>query len=318
MSVRTLTLAGLGVSFMLGSVVDADQIFWADRTNAAIAFANRDGTLPGSFPGGGSNIIAVAVDALHGKVYWGDNTNAIIKRSNLDGSNVESVRTGVNTSGMEVDPVGGKVYWLGTGSGVTLRRANVDGTGAVETLFNITTPFIISLGFALDLPNNAVYLPDIATGTLYRVNLDGSNLTVVLTLTGVSIDEVVLDPTGGRLYWIACSGALQSSDLSGGDIQTIVPADLTRCRTGLALDPAIGKLYWSSEEGFISRVNIDGSGIEPLVTPGSTMIEKIALDTPVLLVPVDTPASSTWGLLVMATLLVTFGTVVLQRRIATA
>jgi DNA-binding beta-propeller fold protein YncE len=320
MSIRTLALVGLGISYAFSGVARAEQVFWPDRTNLTIAFANRDGTSPGSFPAG-SDPQAIAVDTLNGHVYWSDNQTPKFRRSNLDGTGAIDILPPVGstiefrTIAMEVDPIGGKLYWLNTIGGVKLLRANFDGTG-IETLFDITTPFMVVLGFALDLPNNAVYLPDAVTGSLRRVGLDGSNLTTILTVAGNSMSEVVLDAVGGRLYWVGCQGAVQSSDLSGGDIQTIVPADATRCRVGLALDPAIGKLYFSSEEGFVSRVNTDGTGLELIDGTGNT-IEKVAIDTPPL-DPSATPAASTWGLIVMATLLATFGTMTIQRRTAIA
>src|SRR5262245_58888666 len=109
-------------------------------------------------------------------------------------------------------------------------RENADGTN--------TTPIVTTSGalqsIALDVAGNSLYWtetdPNNNNGSISRADLDGSNVT--LLVTGLV-----------RTY---------------AESSTVSPL-------GLAVDPAGGKLYWDDDTG-VSRANLDGTGEEQLVS----------------------------------------------------
>jgi hypothetical protein len=110
---------------------------------------------------------SIAFDNVHGKLYWAggwNNLNAgVLQRSNLDGSNVQTLYTGDElhfedyTIDIEVDPIGGMIYWTGNSS--WLARAPLD--GGVEPQIIIPQGSFQSMELVLTIPEPAslLFLP---------------------------------------------------------------------------------------------------------------------------------------------------------------
>ena len=125
----------------------------------------------------------IALDVIGGKMYWLDNLSEKIWRADLDGRNAETLANfGVTVylNDIEVDAVGGKMYF--TSSGNRIYRSNLDGSG-VETILRFG---IFDIGYirgiALDVPSGKIYFAD--GQKIQRANLDGSQLEDVVTETG--------------------------------------------------------------------------------------------------------------------------------------
>ncbi len=90
-----------------------------------------------------------------GKLYWTDDTTDTINRSNLDGSAAETFIYSENLApfDIDVDPIGGKVYWIEGGDGLAtvrdIMRANRDGSGIEVILESISLH--VNSGIALDV-----------------------------------------------------------------------------------------------------------------------------------------------------------------------
>ena len=122
------------------------------------------------------------------------------------------------------------------------------------------------------------------TGTIYRANLNGSNIEVLVTGLG-NLSGLALDGVGGQMYWTEWdwdpgTGTIYRASLNGSNIEVLVTG--LGNLSGLALDGVGGQMYWTEWDwdpgtGTIYRANLDGSNIEVLVT-GLGNLSGLALD----------------------------------------
>ena len=142
-----------------------------------------------------------------------------------------------------------------------------------------------------------IYWTDRSRGTIYRANVDGSNIETLVTELR-SPRGIALDVAGGKMYWTDYdldyndAGTIHRANLDGSNVETLIigwdrPAGIPSLRSpeGIALDVAEGKIYWmdwtdgdrDSYRIKIHRSNMDGSNFSTwdsgLGSPGG-----IALD----------------------------------------
>ena len=185
------------------------------------------------------------------------------------------------------------MYWADAGAD-KIQRANLDGTNVRD----LVTGFGQPVGIALDLASGKMYWtvtnrdrvgnPAEATNSIWRANLDGTNIEPLIA-GGPSIKEgIALDTTGGKMYWVVWSviddeNKIQRANLDGTNLQDLVTIPVEGFNPGegprgIALDLSRGKMYWTDcGAGKIQRANLDGTNIEDLVT-GLDCPHHIALD----------------------------------------
>jgi len=96
-----------------------------------------------------------------------------------------------------------------------------------------------------------------------RSNFDGSDRELIHYIAGwAAATDFVFDLDTQRMYWIAQSGIF-SSDLDGGDIQTILASTLGETR-GIGASFDHGWLFFVSDYA-IKKCRIDGSGLQTIV-----------------------------------------------------
>jgi len=145
------------------------------------------------------------------------------------------------------------VYWThrGGGTGTTLGRANLDGTGANESFIaGAKGP----VGIAVD--GSYVYWANTFSTTIGRAKLDGTGpnqsfITGATNPCGVAVD-------GSYVYWANNgSNAIGRAKLDGtGPNQSFITGATNPC--GVAVDGSY--VYWTNEGGTtIGRANLDGS-----------------------------------------------------------
>ena len=179
-----------GIALDQGNMV----VYVADLLNdGRILSVNYDGTNPqiiiaGEADGVTTGILDVAVDTVNNKLYW-PKLNAIM-RSDLDGNNVEMIAevdpipgqedNPVQVSVIQVDPVGGKVYWADPYKD-QITIADLDGSNKQVLIETSRSPE----GLHLDLANQRLFYLDDARfrgeATAYSADLDGSNVTKIAT-----------------------------------------------------------------------------------------------------------------------------------------
>jgi hypothetical protein len=96
----------------------------------------------------------------------------------------------LNPTGIELDLLTGKIYWVDSGNNI-FKRANLDGSSP-ETLFSFPSSGNSVLDLALDLNHGKIYWTDSGLGSIRRSNYDGSNLEDVLTGLGGTLRGIDL------------------------------------------------------------------------------------------------------------------------------
>ncbi|CAL1125490.1 unnamed protein product [Cladocopium goreaui] len=110
-----------------------------------------------------------------------------------------------------------------------------------------------------------------------RSNLDGSNVTDVVTTGLDSPRQIAIDSSTGMMYW-ADSDTIRRANLDGSGIVDLIAGE--DGAYGIALDVQSGKIYWTNFEGNeIRRADLDGNNSETLLDTGSMGPTGIALDT---------------------------------------
>ncbi|MEM7247360.1 MAG: hypothetical protein AAF533_18610 [Acidobacteriota bacterium] len=297
-------LDGLGVGVNgLAVAPGVGKVYVPSFSNPGqIRVVNLDGTMPGVVVLG-TGLAALAVDPLNGLVYVADNSGRRVSRVNLDGSNAEVLIEEPDfVRDVEVDPVGGKVYWIETAQ---LKRANLDGS-SVEVLVDPTdaSPFD---ALELDLTAGKLYWLDDSAGFLRRADLDGSNVEDVVPV-GFGQAGLALDPVGGHVYW-GETDKIRRAGLDGTNAMDLIAISGTAF--SLMLDLPAGRISWFEFPAMrVQAANLDGSGAEELFSTISYGQPVFALES---LPPVVVPLPP-WATGVVALLLVLSGWVVLGRR----
>ena len=256
------------------------KMYWG-AGGATIMRANLDGTDPEDLITS-EEAVGITLDLTAGKIYWTDFLAEKIRRANLDGTTVEDVLTlpaAADPWAIAMDPVNGKVYWSVWDVSL-IKRANLDGTG-IETFL---IPDIGGFEFesiAIDGVNGLIYLSnDDAIG---RVNLDGSNVQVLLESTPWFPQRLAINPVEGKMYWTESQEKkIQRAKLDGTAIEdSTTIEDLVvglRAPEGIALHVPGGKMYWTDFRK-IQRANLDGSDVEDVITSDSSTYRDIAVDS---------------------------------------
>ncbi len=210
-------------------------------------------------------------------MYWIDAEAGTLHR--LIGDEVENLLPAAkNATSLAVDIAGGQLYWTEKTSERTgrIRRVNLDGTN-VRLVKKLTS---VPYDIALDTVNRKLYLTN-AYGKVQRLNVDGSNFQPNLITDLDMPRHLVLDVTGGKVYWTEtreASGRIRRANLNGSGVQNVVMGLVPP----LSLAVANGKIYWTEgtteNAGKLHRANLDGTNSELLETLPSAST-GIAVDT---------------------------------------
>jgi hypothetical protein len=154
----------------------------------ALYRANLDGSgMEKLYSNPGGNVEGIALDPARGKLYFTDELTGIWV-SDLDGSNRTSFQATAIPFDLEIDTVHGKLYWndfaWGVASQAGIRRANLDGSGGVETVYLVPD---MNNGIYFDPVYQQIYYANTNVAshggpvTLNRISADGPGHEVVLT-----------------------------------------------------------------------------------------------------------------------------------------
>ena len=114
-----------------------------------------------------------------------------------------------------------------------------------------------------------IYWTNLESG-IFRSELDGSNAERIVKADVRYPGDIVLDVSGGKMYWTdMVGGDIHCSNLHGANVKKCV--DVGGYALDLALDLAGGKIYWTEtfhafdySQGGLMRADLDGSDIELL------------------------------------------------------
>lgn len=162
-----------------------------------------------------------------------------------------------------------RMYWAQTPR--FIKRANVNGSN-IETLIDWVHGSNYPHTISLDMVNKKIYWIGNRGDLIRRANLDGSNIEDIISVEAFNLhlSGLVLDISGGMMYWYHRDDGIQRSNLDGSDIETVYPKQQFRPSIEIdAIDFTNGKIYWfawSTDGRSIKRANLNGSNIEDIVT----------------------------------------------------
>jgi hypothetical protein len=243
------------------------------------------GLPPGAFASGLKRPWNVAIDTT--SVYWvalgSDAANladGAVMKARLDGSEVVTLVSAVD--GPQALAVhGSQIYWAtsGTNKPAYLMTATLDGAAV--------TPIVALPGAhlgAIAVDANSIYWTDWAAGTVSKVKLDGTGLTVLASNQNFP-QAIAVDATS--VYWVdegvnATPGSIMKCSLSGANVSTLVANQASP--SGLAIDAT--RVYWvmapSQSTGNVMAAGLDGSSVTVLssgsyVNPWSIAVSGTAV-----------------------------------------
>ena len=200
--------------------VDANngKVYWTEKTgesSGTINSANLDGTGATTLTSILSVPMGIAVDATGSKLYW-TNTRGRIQRAKLDGSGIQNVVQDLSGP-TDIVVSNGYIYW--TEGGNSIRRVSISGQKIVrDVAANLGTVGGLTVG------GGKLYWTEMTAeggGTINSANADGTGATelasILATPMGISVDA-----TGNKLYWTNARGRVQSANLNGSGIKTVV------------------------------------------------------------------------------------------------
>ena len=214
------------------------------------------------------------------QLFWAEPGGAVW-RAPIDGTTrkvvVPPAATEPVAGGVDLDPIEGKIYWLGFPNPFPppiLQRANWYG-GPVQTL-------PVSLQhLTIDWPTRMLYYtePSDCTpgcGWMARVFLNMTGFEILIPEMSLpwAIDT---DVETGTLCWSEVEDDLvRCSTLDARDIHTIASDTHSH---GVEIDPVLEKVYWLDEApNRIRRASLDGSNAEDVITKDVFQPRDVVVD----------------------------------------
>ncbi len=221
------------------------RIYSAEYAEGRIFSVKVDGTDPRILVTSARTPYDLALDLSAGHMYWAEsNSTGMIKRANLDGSNIITLVQSPGANGstptnkyargniaahttatatvlnrpwaLDLDLVNGKIYWSELGA-QRIMRANLDGSGVELVSANVGA----AVGMKLDLNASKIYFA--SSGSVQRMNLDGSNQETVLQTGSSSISDFKLDLAAKQFYWADYGvDRITRANFDGSNIMAVV------------------------------------------------------------------------------------------------
>ncbi len=245
------------------------KLYWTEPNVNEVQRINTDGSdyeryhfNLGSTPNG------IAIDEVTRYAYWTDETQANIIKGLVDETNFSNLDTLVDypnaangIGGIALDPSNHMMYFAYTAGGRVQRTDyNLTPTpipaGSIQDLAIIPNPY----GVAIDLVRRKIYytsndLGSTNTGTLSRMNLDGTGQEILITQTAPGpqryMHDVKVDAKNKLVYWVftEANGVATIYKANIADVAgTAVPLinNTSGEIRGLEIDFITDKLWWTS------------------------------------------------------------------------
>ena len=228
------------------------------------------------------------------KMYFSNLGNDTILRANLDGTSIETLLAGqYYVFSTVVDRTARKLYWTESlkgdpattapGHWASIKRSNLDGSD-MEVILSKGHGVIHPTDIKLDPATDKLYWADGGSlfngGRIYRANLDGSNVELLIDVLSLRAPDfslangyefaqvwgLALDIPAGQFYWTDYfAGDIHRALLNGSTIEQLVTGQ-TAAR-GIALDQLSGMMYWATGNfgNEIVRGDMNGGQAEIIV-----------------------------------------------------
>ncbi len=167
------------------------------------------------------------------------------------------------------------IIWADS-SDKAVKYSALDGTGITTVVTRAEQ--VTAVGYN---PNTGkVYWAEYETGNIYRANLDGSSVELIISEGAFirTFGRIAVDTINSKIYFCNYdAGLIRSANLDGSGVATVksgisAPFDL-------ALDAAGGVIYYTiAGTGRVAKVNTNGTGSADLITGGPATPGNIAID----------------------------------------
>lgn len=164
--------------------------------------------------GGGESVVPaqqpskLAIDLLHGYIFFIERMSASARRCTLEGQQcVTVIEREPALSGMAVEPRRGHLFWWQDASAAKpagIWRADLDGKNRRLILDEqmIVDAIAVDSARGLIFWSSRAFPGPHAVNRLMRANVDGSQPTVILTGVADYVEDIAVDPTSKRLFWV--------------------------------------------------------------------------------------------------------------------
>jgi hypothetical protein len=129
-----------------------------------------------------------------------------------------------------------------------------------------------------------IYWINAYNDSIRRVNLDGTNASIVVPLTDtigdIANESVEIDPLNRKIYWTQLyEDLIQRANFDGTGVETIhVTAGGGQSPQGLALDLGASRMYWIANNGQLWRSDLDGGNRVQVIDFGSHGPQGLVVD----------------------------------------
>ena len=177
-NVETLaTSQGMIVSIQLD--LAEGRIYWLTGGGGPVRRANLDGSDLQIVIGNTQVGSSLAIDFQNAKLYYSSAVQHSIIRTNLDGTNPENVVAGIDSCpSLAVSPATNELFYGSTQNNSGLFRVNVE-TATLPVNHAAAVPLSTAGHSAVTLDASAGHVYFSNANTLYRANLDGSNVVIL-------------------------------------------------------------------------------------------------------------------------------------------
>jgi hypothetical protein len=212
----------------------------------------------------------IVADTVNNYLFVSDATAGKIYRYNFEGTHALTILD------VGVDPlvgypyglamVDGKIYWGREGA---ICRADIDGSNTQVFLhLDLSYAPQMAIGLAYNPDDNMLYFTNDKyeyTGGVFRVNMDGMGLEMILDETdGVGI---AIDWMHDKLYYCDYEQGVCMNDYNGANETVIDPAYVDAVIWGITIDMFNEHLYYTDKyDDKIIRSGLDGSNKTDFVT----------------------------------------------------
>jgi low density lipoprotein-related protein 2 len=131
----------------------------------------------------------------------------------------------------------------------------------------IARNFIELSSIAYDWSDRKLYVSDTIANKVYRMNFNGTQLTVLLDEDRVQyIRALAIDWIGRKLYQLTTIPEIRVCDLNGQNGISLLNSRYLSQPNYLALDPTVGYLFYTDwGQPHIGRINLDGSNFLKII-----------------------------------------------------
>ncbi len=136
-----------------------------------------------------------------------------------------------------------------------------------QTEMTIVRGFMELSSITYDWKDRKLYVGDRVANKIYRMNLNGTQSTVIIEGNQVRyLRALAVDWIGRKLYQLLGTPELRVSELDGRNGITLLNSRYLSQPNYLAIDPSVGYLFYSDwGQPHIGRINLDGSNFVKVI-----------------------------------------------------